>query len=579
LESRRLRRDVETSQDSMGESTSKNLLYLRSRDTAETEGLQRMSSKYSSGQRLDESRATYWDERYPQVRRNATQDERSGFDSSRRNVDTRQWPKISRVETSAGRTRESRYLWLSAVKATSLYVPVGACIQHAVDLGSSYRSLVRPKELRLDLRTVGDSTPQRSFLPSRLSIERRANPRNQRISRSAWNGESGTSAQSWISHSSVEPEETPTVGSVRVETITYLGTVGVWVYDIETTTQNFYQRGVLVHNCYVNSGSRGWRGSGLITVPLDFGRHVAKQLDSMKVSAAGYFSSFTDPFLPLEEYYHNTQRGAEAFINRNLPIFFLSRLSYPGWAYDLLSKNTFSYAQKSINTPSEEVWKRISPGAISLAQHFEEIKELRRRGIYVSIQCNPVIPGIVSHGDIEALFEMLARAGTNHVIVKFVEAGHAWARTMVERIGKKFPDERAARFAELFTENQAGGQKTIQEEYRREGHARYQKKATELGMTYSLCYEYTNKSGRWRSMGPEFLTSAQCHGHAVPIFENRGDHYEPLDVCPPSGCLRCEETHPGEAMCGSEILKQAKALRLPDLRNPWKKPTIPLRPV
>src|SRR4051812_19436312 len=52
--------------------------------------------------------------------------------------------------------------------------------------------------------------------------------------------------------------------------------------------------------CYINSGQRGYRGSGVITVPLNYGEHVSKQLGQMQVSAAGYFSSFTDPFLPLE---------------------------------------------------------------------------------------------------------------------------------------------------------------------------------------------------------------------------------------------------------------------------------------
>jgi hypothetical protein len=53
--------------------------------------------------------------------------------------------------------------------------------------------------------------------------------------------------------------------------------------------------------------------------------------------------------------------------------------------------------------------------------------------------------------------------------------------------------------------------------------------------------------------------------------------FEAMDVCPPSGCLRCEETHPGEALCGSKVLKEAKALRLPDLRKPWG--VIPLKEV
>jgi DNA repair photolyase len=302
----------------------------------------------------------------------------------------------------------------------------------------------------------------------------------------------------------------------------------------------------------------------------------------MQVSTAGYFSSFTDPFLPLEEYYHNTERGAQAFVDAGLPIFFLSRLSYPDWAYDLLRLNKYSYAQKSINTPDPETWHRLSPGAITLDQTIAECKELHDAGIYVSIQCNPIIPGVVTHDDVEELFEKLAANGVDHVIVKFVEAGHAWAKAMVERIAKKFPGPRSDRFKELFVENQCGGQKTVVESYRREGHARYQKKAMSLGMTYALCYEYTQKpGGLWKSMGPEFLTADQCHGHRVPMFQKSKEatQFAEMEICPPSGCLRCGDGHE-ESLCGSETLTAAKALRLPDFRNPWvKSKTITLHSV
>jgi DNA repair photolyase len=340
--------------------------------------------------------------------------------------------------------------------------------------------------------------------------------------------------------------------------------------------------------CYINSGARGYRGSGLMTVPLGYGAHVRKQLKSMEVSAAGYFSSFTDPFLPLEDYYHNTQNGAQAFVDAGLPIFFLSRVHYPGWAIDQLTRNPHSYAQKSLNTSNEDTWHKLSPGAASLEDHLIEIKELRRRGVYTSIQCNPIIPGVVEHADVIHLFQRLAEAGNNHVIVKFVEAGHAWARAMVDRITKKFPGERSAKFASLFTENQAGGQKTIQEGYRREAHTLYQQAATQLGMTYSLCYEYTRQGAFWKSMGPEFLTADQCHGHRVPMYrkfkqpEESKDFvvFEPMEICPPSGCLRCGDGHE-ESLCGSEVLTQAKALRLPDFRKPWdaQRKTIALKPV
>ena len=321
--------------------------------------------------------------------------------------------------------------------------------------------------------------------------------------------------------------------------------------------------------CYINSGPRGYRGTGLVSVPLGYGAQVKKQLGSMRSAQAGYFSSFTDPFLPLEEYYHNTQQGAQAFVDEGLPVFFLSRLPYPGWAFDMLAKNPLSYMQKSINTPDEDDWHKLSPGAAPLGQHLEQIAEAHRRGIYVSIQCNPIIPGIVTHEDVEELFELLASAGADHVIVKFVEANHPWAPAMVERITKRFGSNRAAAFRELFTENSCGGQKTVQEAYRREGHERYRARATALGMTYSLCYEYTKQpSGRFVSMGPEFLTAEQCHGHKVPFHVRASDgHFAPLDACPPSGCLSCADTNSGEPRCGSSLLGAATALKISDLRR------------
>lgn len=141
---------------------------------------------------------------------------------------------------------------------------------------------------------------------------------------------------------------------------------------------------------------------------------------------------------------------------------------------------------------------------------------------------------------------------------------------MVDKITKRFGDNRAAYFRELFTENSCGGQKTVTEEYRREGHTRYMKRATELGMTYSLCYEYTHlPDGSWKSMGPEFLTADQCHGHRVPMYvrEDHGLPFEALEICPPSGCLTCAEgSDGGKVPCGSTLLGEAKALKLKDLR-------------
>jgi len=332
--------------------------------------------------------------------------------------------------------------------------------------------------------------------------------------------------------------------------------------------------------CYINSGFRGYRGSGLITVPIGYGDQVAKMLRKMQTAAAGYFSSFTDPFLPLEDVYGNTRAGAEAFTREGLPVFFLSRMRYPGWAYDLLAKNRYSYAQKSLNTGIDADFKKLSPRALSLTEHIAEVAELRKRGIYTSIQVNPIIAGITTHDDIECLFDRLAAVGNNHVIVKFVEAGFSWAPAMVERLRKGFGD-RAEAFADLFVDN-IGGQRTIAEEYRLDAHRRYRAMATKRGMTYATCYEYKylrDKDGTiiskvGVSIGREFTTAAQCHGHKVPMFarDALGD-FAPIAECAPTGCLYCAEDNGGKPRCGSATLGAAKAMRMSDYAIPLRKET------
>jgi DNA repair photolyase len=332
--------------------------------------------------------------------------------------------------------------------------------------------------------------------------------------------------------------------------------------------------------CYINNGNRGYRGTGLISVPLEYHLQVAKQLKYMRRGAAAYFSSFTDPFTPLEQYYHNTERAAMEFVKVGLPIFYLSRLRYPDWAVEHLRKNPHSYAQKSINTPDPVDYRHLSPGALGLAEHMEDITRLKRAGIYISIQVNPVLAGITTNEQIVALFRMLRDAGADHVIVKFVEANYSWAPQLVERLKRIFGPERGGAFERLFVDN-IGGERTIEEGYRLRAHRLYAAAARRLGLTYATCYEYryerdsqgsiVSKTGV--SIGRDFTTSDQCHGHRVPVYARASDEevFRPLEECPPSGCLYCaseNDQDPGQPRCGDEMSGGGYALKLSDMKVP-----------
>lgn len=331
--------------------------------------------------------------------------------------------------------------------------------------------------------------------------------------------------------------------------------------------------------CYINNGTRGYRGQGITTVDPNYGHKIAKQLSKMKLGTAVYMSSFIDPFMELEEFYHNTQLTAEAAVTEGLPIFFLTRKKVPDWAYDLLKVNPHSYQQFSINTSSVTDWRKLSPRAISLPDMYEQVAEMHKRGIYVSIQVNPIVAGITSNDDICQLIHELAACGADHLIFKFVEIVYPSVKSLVWQMKKRFGDERGGRFEALFDCN-IGGVRTINEEYRKAALDIFSIECKKAGVTMSLCYEYEferNPDGsvlrsRGKSMGVKYMTSDQCHGHRVPMYHRQSldEKFAPMEVCPPSGCLTCGETSGGDdkVPCGSPILGTAPALEGRNFKDP-----------
>ena len=323
--------------------------------------------------------------------------------------------------------------------------------------------------------------------------------------------------------------------------------------------------------CYINHGMRGYRGQGLATVDPNYGDKIAKQFSKMKLANAVYMSSFIDPFLGLEEVYHNTQNTARAALDCGLPIFFLTRKHVPDWAYDYLGENKYNYMQFSINTANPDTWRRISPRAVPLEHMVHQVREMHKRGIYVSIQCNPIVPGIMTTEDNIALIHMLAEAGADHLIFKFVEITYPSAPHLVGQLKKRFGEERGQRFADLFTCN-IGGWKTVDEDYRKQHLDIYSRECKKAGVTMALCYEYEyerdaageiiNKTGI--SMGPKYMTSDQCHGHRIPMFvrEDLKEKFQPLGACLPQGCLTCGDLSGGDdnVPCDDGFLGSAPAL-------------------
>lgn len=360
------------------------------------------------------------------------------------------------------------------------------------------------------------------------------------------------------------------------------------VYDIQTSTHNFFAEGVLVHNCYtealltspylgycpvgcafcyINNGSRGYRATGLPTVDPTYPEKYHKQLKKMRVAGAGYMTSFSEAFHKLEDVYHVTERLTSVFVEEGLPIFYCTRRLPMEFAVEALQINPYSYIQFSINTSNPDDYRKLSPGSAKLEEMFKMIERLHNLGVYISIQCNPIHPGITTLDELRELVRILASVGTDHIIFKFVEQVMNSRKVIVDRLyDRRFPDEKVDLFDKLF--NQViGGVYTIQQDIRIEWLEELLAETRANQMTMSTCYEYYENGKAGANLAPYFTTSDQCHGRGIPIHyrPTPESKFIPLPGCYRKGCLYCSDY--GTKACRSETLQQAKAMEYKDLCN------------
>ena len=318
--------------------------------------------------------------------------------------------------------------------------------------------------------------------------------------------------------------------------------------------------------CYINNGSRGYRATGLPTVDVNYPEKFKKQLDQMMVAGAGYMTSFSEAFHPMEDTFHITERLTNVFVDAGLPIFYCSRKLPAEWAIEAMQVNPYSYMQWSINTSNRKDFRKLSPGAAGLDETMAYIKRFRELGIYVSIQCNPINPGITSLDDLVELVWELAESGANHIIFKFVEQVANARQVIIDRlISRRFEGAKINAFDKLF--NQViGGVYTIQQDLRIEWLHELLYQTREAGITMSLCYEYYEDGKAGANLAPYFTTSDQCHGRGVPIHYRpmAGEKFQPLPGCYRKGCLYCAEQ--GTRACRSSLLQMAPAMEFTDLK-------------
>jgi DNA repair photolyase len=324
--------------------------------------------------------------------------------------------------------------------------------------------------------------------------------------------------------------------------------------------------------CYARSYPghfKNYREKGLVTVFKDFDRAVASQLDSLAVASCGYLSPVTDPFQELEDVYGLSQSIVEAFVDRGLPIEFITKSRIPSGVLETMSGQKHSFGQVSVTTVDEEKRKLLMSGGATSDELWRQVEAIRSSGMHTVVRIDPIIPFITD--TVDELIELVKRScdsGACHIIASVMDIPAGLKSYILDRLSP-FGSGTVNDLTRLYNER-IGGSLNAGVNYRKRLFERLRTWCDRMGVTFALCMEFELTSGGTVGLNREFASSENCEGIDIPIYVRDGSTFRPAADCS-GNCLACQK-----ADCGIDGLALAagpgtkKSFNLSDYRR-WSR--------
>jgi len=312
-----------------------------------------------------------------------------------------------------------------------------------------------------------------------------------------------------------------------------------------------------------------FRESKVIVVAKDFDKEVSEQLDSIDVASCGYLSPVSDPFQPLNEKYRLSEKIIKAFVERNIPIEFITKAKVPQEAIELIKTQKHSFGQVSILTLNENLRKILVPGGASTDVLFQNLERLSKEGIFAVCRIDPIFPYITDRvKDLEEIIERARSSGVTHIIASVLDIPVKIKENILQNIKRYFGVGMEWDYRRLYKEN-IDGYLHADIDYRKRVFDALRNICERKNLTFALCMEYEIKKDEVRGLNQEFMSSRNCEGIDIPIYIRKGDKFYPACDCK-GDCLHC--TNP---VCGIEDLAMGregskKDWRLSDYKR-WSK--------
>ena len=198
----------------------------------------------------------------------------------------------------------------------------------------------------------------------------------------------------------------------------------------------------------------------------------------------------SDPYPPMERDLHLTRECIKILMDSRLRLQLVTKSDIVTRDIDLLVAMP-CVVSITLTTISDDLSKRLEPGAPPSERRLQAIRLLQSHGVPVTARLDPIIPGI-NDSEIEDLVSAVCRAGALHITSSTYKARpDNWMR-----LREAFPEESEALYAMFEKGSWTSGCRYLPNKVRFELMQRTKEAATESGASFSTCREgFSNEIG------------------------------------------------------------------------------------
>jgi DNA repair photolyase len=188
--------------------------------------------------------------------------------------------------------------------------------------------------------------------------------------------------------------------------------------------------------CYVRGSKYGENMEDTLAVKINGPEILARQLAfRVKKNQHGIIAlaSATDPYIRQEEKYRITQKYLEQILKYEFPVLMITKSTLILRDLELLKKidrvaiHATDLKEKikrgaiisfSFSTLDENLAATLEPGAPSPIQRLETMKACKDAGLFVGMNCMPVLPGISdTHDELEKMIVAAKQYGADYILI------------------------------------------------------------------------------------------------------------------------------------------------------------------